>query len=470
MKIDRPIPFHSMLPASSSAIVAMMWRMIWIGALAGCAWAQLPEVVSRTLPNGLRAMAVTSTNEAADVYLAVGAGSGDDTHATAGLAHLVEHAMFAGTPEIGPGEFERRVRSWGGRANAYTREDHTLFYNVGVPTNRLAELLRMEADRLVNLDFGEEAFAFERGRLREEEADTTTLRMRIDAWVEAVAYPDHGYGAGVFSNLHTQAPWLGTAVARRFYEAHYQPGNCALVIVSALPGETALALCGKAFAGVEGGRPAARRPLPRLPRLESRTVLAAPLGQPRHEVVYRLPPAEPESLAVLDLLVSVLERRAADMAQSPRVLADERRDGGLLRIVSHGTRRGGRSLCGGPAAGGGDGGGDGSGAGAGGRAFHGSAAAHAAVFFARGGAGPAGGAVAGAGGGGGAGIRGRGVQRAGGGGGGAAGGTADSAADRVSARSGARGGPAAGEDGRAGGLRGPGPGRGPPRRRSAGLH
>ena len=53
------------------------------------------------------------------------AGSMDETNGTTGVAHLLEHMMFKGTPTTGAGEFSRLVAAEGGRDNAFTSKDYT---------------------------------------------------------------------------------------------------------------------------------------------------------------------------------------------------------------------------------------------------------------------------------------------------------------------------------------------------------
>src|SRR6187455_1924444 len=57
------------------------------------------------------------------VYVRVGAM--DEVDGTTGVAHVLEHMMFKGTPTIKPGEFSRRVAALGGRENAFTTRDQT---------------------------------------------------------------------------------------------------------------------------------------------------------------------------------------------------------------------------------------------------------------------------------------------------------------------------------------------------------
>ncbi|MFT5126194.1 MAG: zinc protease, partial [Verrucomicrobiales bacterium] len=133
------------------------------------------------LDNGLLALALQSTNELADVYLAVDVGRRHESIKTSGIAHMTEHAMFAGTQTVPAQAFEARIRAFGGRANAFTREDYTLYYDIKIPMDELDPVLDMEADRLVNLAFEETAFRFEQERLKKEEAGDDRIADQLHA-------------------------------------------------------------------------------------------------------------------------------------------------------------------------------------------------------------------------------------------------------------------------------------------------
>ena len=55
----------------------------------------------RILDNGLRVYAIEDPGETTSVFMAIAAGTRDETAGTTGLAHLTEHAMFAGTATTG---------------------------------------------------------------------------------------------------------------------------------------------------------------------------------------------------------------------------------------------------------------------------------------------------------------------------------------------------------------------------------
>src|SRR6476469_973760 len=94
-------------------------------------------------------------------------GSMDEVDGTTGVAHLLEHLLFKGTPTVAEGEFSRRVAAMGGSENAFTSKDYTGFYQQ-IPANRLQDMMRLEADRFANSQWSETAFAKELEVVKEE--------------------------------------------------------------------------------------------------------------------------------------------------------------------------------------------------------------------------------------------------------------------------------------------------------------
>jgi zinc protease len=109
------------------------------------------------------------------------AGSIDEVNGSTGVAHVLEHMMFKGTKEVGPGEFSRIVARAGGRENAFTTKDSTV-YHEQLHKSQLPLALRLEADRMANLLLSEEQFAREIKVVMEER------RLRTDDQPKALLY------------------------------------------------------------------------------------------------------------------------------------------------------------------------------------------------------------------------------------------------------------------------------------------
>src|SRR5689334_24401428 len=95
-------------------------------ALASAAQANSSEF---TLANGLR-LIVKADHRAPTVVHQVWyrAGSMDESPGTTGIAHALEHMMFKRTRRVGPEEFSRLIAEAGGRENAFTSTDYTVYH------------------------------------------------------------------------------------------------------------------------------------------------------------------------------------------------------------------------------------------------------------------------------------------------------------------------------------------------------
>ena len=114
-----------------------------------------------TLKNGLQVMLLPDHRAATAVQMLwLKVGSIDETDGTSGVAHVLEHMAFKGTPSVPEGEFSKRIAAMGGEDNAFTNYDYTAYYQ-RVPAARLHEAMALEADRLAHLNFSDSAFGKE---------------------------------------------------------------------------------------------------------------------------------------------------------------------------------------------------------------------------------------------------------------------------------------------------------------------
>ena len=98
------------------------------------------------LPNGLR-LIVKEDHRAPTVVqqLWYRAGSMDEAPGITGVAHVLEHMMFKGTRRVGPEEFSRIVAEAGGRENAFTSTDYTVYFEQ-VHRDRLPLVMQAKAE------------------------------------------------------------------------------------------------------------------------------------------------------------------------------------------------------------------------------------------------------------------------------------------------------------------------------------
>ncbi|MEQ1820268.1 MAG: pitrilysin family protein [Terricaulis sp.] len=184
-----------------------------------------------TLRNGLQVVVITDRRAPVVTHMVwYRVGAADEPRGHSGIAHFFEHLMFKGTRQIAPGEFSRTVARNGGEDNAFTNWDYTAYYE-RIARDRLELVMRMEADRMRNLQFSDETFASERDVIVEER------RQRIDnnpgsvlgERMRAMLWPHHPYGTPVIGWLH-EIQSLDRETALEFYRTWYAPNNAILVV------------------------------------------------------------------------------------------------------------------------------------------------------------------------------------------------------------------------------------------------
>src|SRR5687768_6117149 len=110
-----------------------------------------PESVIKTrLANGLTVL--VRRDESAPVVAIVThvkAGYFDETDDVVGIAHVLEHMYFKGTPSRGVGEISKETKTAGGYLNAGTIYDYTSYYTV-LPSSGFVAGLEIQADAYAN--------------------------------------------------------------------------------------------------------------------------------------------------------------------------------------------------------------------------------------------------------------------------------------------------------------------------------
>jgi zinc protease len=258
--------------------------------LAGTGVPRAP--VSRfVLPNGLTVIVKPDHRAPTAVHMLwVRVGSMDEVDGTSGVAHVLEHMMFKGTPELKPGEFSRRVAALGGRENAFTSRDVTGYFQQ-IPASRLADVMALEADRFARNQWPDDEFAREIEVVKEER------RLRTDDSPRALLYETLNASAFLASPYRRPVVgWMSDLDAltpddvRAFHQRWYTPANAAVVVAGDVDPEAVRALAQKHY----GAIPARALP-PRKPRDEPpqkglrRLAMKAPAEQPYVALAFKVP-------------------------------------------------------------------------------------------------------------------------------------------------------------------------------------
>ena len=183
------------------------------------------------LPNGMTLIVKPDRRAPTAVHMLwVRVGSMDEVDGNSGLAHVLEHLMFKGTPTLKPGEFSRRVAALGGRENAFTNADYTGYFQQ-IPATRLADVMKLEADRFAHNQWRDEEFkkeievVKEERRMRTEDNPRAQLHEALSA-TTFVAAPYRRPVIGWMSDLDSMTP----DDARVFYRRWYTPANAVVVV------------------------------------------------------------------------------------------------------------------------------------------------------------------------------------------------------------------------------------------------
>jgi len=248
------------------------WPIITVLVLLlGSAQAQTPAVSAAqtrqfTLANGMTLIVKPDRRAPTAVHMLwVRVGSMDEVDGSSGVAHVLEHMMFKGTPSVPAGEFSRRVAALGGRENAFTSHDYTGYYQQ-IPAQRLEDVMRLESDRFANSQWSDEEFrkelevVKEERRMRTEDNPIALMHEALNAAV-FVASPYRRPIVGWMSDLDA----LTAQDARAFYQRWYVPANAAVVVAGDVDVEQVRALAEKYY----GTLPSRAVPQ-RKPRLEPR--------------------------------------------------------------------------------------------------------------------------------------------------------------------------------------------------------
>ena len=185
-----------------------------------------------TLQNGLQVVVVQNHRSPVVTQMVwYKVGAADEPLGTSGIAHFLEHLMFRGTKETPPGAFSRIVSQNGGRDNAFTTSDYTAYFQ-NVASDRLELMMKLEAERMVDLQLTDAVVTPERQVIIEER------RSRIDnnpssllsEQIDTAIYLHHPYRIPVIGWEHEMQK-LSTKDAQDFYKKWYAPNNAVLIVV-----------------------------------------------------------------------------------------------------------------------------------------------------------------------------------------------------------------------------------------------
>src|SRR5215469_5345760 len=204
-------------------------------------------------------------------------GAVDDPQDLSGMAHFFEHMMFRGTKQVPEDAFSQTIAKNGGEDNAFTDHDYTAFYEE-IARDRLPLAMKLEADRIANLDLSDTHVGPERDVVLEER------RMRVDnepqalmgEQMRAALHLSHPYGRPVIG-WSDEVRRIDRTSAQNFYDHHYAPNNAILVVAGDVTPEDVRKLATDIYGKVPARVLAPRAEFAQPPRLaETRMAITRP--------------------------------------------------------------------------------------------------------------------------------------------------------------------------------------------------
>ncbi|MGO4326456.1 M16 family metallopeptidase [Cupriavidus sp. 2TAF22] len=282
-----------------------------------------------TLSNGMRVI-VKEDHRAPTVAHQIWYRTGgmDEVSGTTGVAHMLEHMMFKGTPKVGPGEFSKQIAALGGRENAMTNRDFTLYYQQ-ISKQYLPRMMELEADRMANLIIKKDEFEREMKVVMEER------RLRTDDSARGTVYEQ------LLATVFTAAPyrhpvigWMDDLVNMRvedvqaWYRDWYVPNNALLIVTGDVTAAEVRKLAERTYGKLKPrALPLRKTQLEPLQKGVKRVWVKAPAENPYVVMAYKVPrlhdvdkDVDPYALEVLSAVLN-----GYDNARLTRDLVRERR-------------------------------------------------------------------------------------------------------------------------------------------------
>jgi len=186
----------------------------------------LEGITEYVLDNGLRVLLYPDPSKpTVTVNLTVLVGSRHEGYGETGMAHLLEHMVFKGTPTHQ--NIPRALQERGARFNGSTWVDRTNYYEtMPASEENLNFALALESDRLVNSFVKQEDLLSEMTVVRNEfERGENSPSNLLNQRMMSAAYDWHNYGKSTIGN-RTDIERVPIKNLQAFYKKYYQPDNC----------------------------------------------------------------------------------------------------------------------------------------------------------------------------------------------------------------------------------------------------
>ncbi|SDH89256.1 M16 family metallopeptidase [Winogradskyella thalassocola] len=237
--------------------------------------ASVEGITEYMLDNGLKVLLFPdNSSQTVTVNITYKVGSRHEGYGEKGMAHLLEHLVFKGTPNHP--DIPKELTARGARPNGTTWYDRTNYFETFNATeDNIDWALDLEADRMVNSYIAKKdldsEFSVVRNEFESGENSPTGVLMEK---VISSAFLWHNYGQSTIGNK-SDIERVPIENLKAFYKKYYRPDNAVLMVTGKFEVEKTLALINKKFGSIKN---------PEIPLVDVPTIEPAQDGEKRVEL------------------------------------------------------------------------------------------------------------------------------------------------------------------------------------------
>ncbi|PRC90631.1 M16 family metallopeptidase [Solimicrobium silvestre] len=204
----------------------------WAGALPKdiTQHASVEGITEYRLANGLKVLLMPDASKpTVTVNITYLVGSRQENYGETGMAHLLEHMMFKGTPKIPKIDIDFNQR--GMHSNASTSLDRTNYFEqFEASDDNLHWAIKMEADRMIHSNIAKKDLDSEMTVVRNEfeMGENSPINVLIKR-LQSIAFDWHNYGNSTIGN-RSDIENVKIENLQAFYHLYYQPDNAVLLV------------------------------------------------------------------------------------------------------------------------------------------------------------------------------------------------------------------------------------------------
>lgn len=213
------------------------------------------EFKEHKLDNGLRIVMSRNTKiPSTAINMTYHVGSKDEEPGMTGLAHLFEHLMFEGSPNVPKGKFDEILNNNGGDSNAYTTWDTTSYF-ICLPSSHLEIAFWLDSDRIAGFGVTEEALEVQKDVVMEEKlmyVDNSPYGSVEEESAKRL-FNTSGYRWPIIGDMDELEKATIDDI-RIFHKKFYAPSNAVLSVVGDIDYDETLNLIEKYYGSISPGQ------------------------------------------------------------------------------------------------------------------------------------------------------------------------------------------------------------------------